>query len=108
MNKPFLTAAGVLTAAFTPAMAADLPMRSAPVAPTMTVAPYNWSGFYAGVNVGVISSDTSATGYNPGGPTGYCWSFNCGFSSSDSTTGVLVGGQLGYNFQSGAFVFGVE
>ncbi|MCP8940091.1 porin family protein [Alsobacter sp. SYSU M60028] len=108
MNKTFLTAAGVLSAAFTPAIAADLPVRTAPAAPVMTLAPYNWTGFYAGVNAGFVSADTSGTGYNPGGPTGACWSFDCSFSTSDSTTGVLLGGQLGYNFQSGAFVFGVE
>jgi outer membrane immunogenic protein len=67
------------------AFAADLPVKApyapAPVLPT-------WTGFYAGVNVG----GAWANGGNGTGDVG----------------GVLGGGQLGYNWQAGQFVFGVE
>jgi outer membrane immunogenic protein len=74
------------------AAAADLPPRApiyykAPLLPP----PYTWSGFYVGVN------------------GGGAW----GTSSWDSTggrniTGGLVGGTIGYNYQAGPAVFGVE
>jgi len=48
----------------------------------------NWSGFYAGVNVGYGWNGAANTDLDP--------------------SGVIGGGQFGYNFQSGHFVFGVE
>jgi outer membrane immunogenic protein len=66
------------------AFAADLPVK-APYAPAPL--PF-WTGFYAGVNVG-------------GG-----WA-NSGLGSGD-LTGVIGGGQLGYNWQAGQVVFGIE
>jgi outer membrane immunogenic protein len=47
----------------------------------------NWSGFYAGVNAG----------YGSSGRTDYL-----------DPTGGFGGGQMGYNWQSGHFVFGLE
>ena len=54
---------------------------------------YNWTGFYAGINVGYGfgSSDWSAV------PT-----------ASNKPKGMLAGGTLGYNWQAGAFVYGLE
>jgi outer membrane immunogenic protein len=69
------------------AMAADLPRGPAPY--YAQPAPYyNWAGFYAGVNVG------------------YGWGHVT--SSSLDPDGVFGGGQVGYNWQSGPFVFGGE
>jgi outer membrane immunogenic protein len=68
------------------ASAADLPVKAVPKAVPF-VAPYSWTGFYAGVNLGGISA-TNSDGASGGG--------------------VLGGGQLGYNFQSGNIVFGLE
>lgn len=72
--------------AATGASAADLP-RPYNKAPTY-VAPtyYNWTGFYAGLN------------------GGYGWSNSFGTDAK----GAVYGAQLGYNWQTGAFVFGVE
>jgi outer membrane immunogenic protein len=41
-------------------------------------------------------------------PNNYCWLNNCSFSDSQTVTGVLGGIQIGYNFQSGQIVYGVE
>ncbi|MGE0751882.1 MAG: outer membrane protein [Variibacter sp.] len=76
----------VLAAAFggvflaTAAVAADMPVKGyAPIAPTQI-----WSGFYAGLNAG------------------YLW------SSQANEDSALGGAQLGYNWQSGQLVAGVE
>jgi outer membrane immunogenic protein len=69
------------------AFAADLPVKAAPFSPAPVA---NWTGFYAGVNVGGGWANT-----------------NDGLGSGD-LTGVIGGGQLGYNWQVGQFVLGVE
>jgi outer membrane immunogenic protein len=61
--------------------------------------PCDWSGFYIGVNAGVAGLNTTINDLDD-------W-----FSPNASTledTNVAGGGQLGYNWQNGAFVFGVE
>ncbi len=56
--------------------------------------PYNWTGVYAGIN------------------GGYGWgrsNFSAPLSTGDfNTTGGQVGGTLGYNYQVGQAVFGLE
>lgn len=63
----------------------------------------NWTGFYIGAHVGGAWADLQTTDNN-----GY-WA-GPGFKSqwNNTGTGVIGGGQLGYNYQTGAFVFGVE
>jgi outer membrane immunogenic protein len=87
-----------------PALAADLPVRAYSQAPTMIAAIYDWSGFYLGLNGG-------------GGWARKCWDLtqNGGALVSPAfregcadATGGLVGGQLGYRWQSAAWVFGIE
>ncbi len=77
------------------ANAADLPRRHAmPAKAPAYEAPYNWTGFYVGINGGggFGRSDFSAPF-----PTG-----------SFDTSGALVGGTIGYNIQMGQTVFGLE
>jgi outer membrane immunogenic protein len=86
-----------------PVLAADLPPPAAPPprAPaTYVPAPapyYNWGGIYFGVNGGGVFGNSAWNVPAPGVATG-----------NFTTTGFLVGGTLGANFQAGAFVFGVE
>jgi outer membrane immunogenic protein len=86
------------------AQAADLPpappLAQAPVAYMPVPPPYNWTGFYIGGNLGGGWSQTTAT-YNP-------LPAQAGGSISNSTTGFLLGGQIGANFQMSNFVVGVE
>src|SRR3712207_5390474 len=77
------------------ASAADLPVRSAPPAPIVAAAPiFTWTGFYVGVNAG------------------YGWSnddFDAVDLADDDNDGGFVGGaQVGYNYQIGSFVVGLE
>jgi|SRR5271155_4388486 len=98
MNRMIVTAI-LSIVAVGPALAADLPQAPPPQAPAVympVVAPvYNWGGIYFGINGGYAfgSSDWNGGGLSTG---------------SFDTSGFLVGGTLGANFQTDAFVFGVE
>ena len=78
------------------AQAADLPRRHAmpTKAPVYEAPYYNWTGFYAGINGG-------------GGFGHSDWSLPAGTSGFD-TSGGLVGGTVGYNYQMGRTVLGLE
>jgi outer membrane immunogenic protein len=90
--------------------AADLPARIITKAPVLPLV-YNWSGFYAGLNIGygfgngnvgigLIDPSGSLQGAAAAGvfPTSY--SFN--------RDGMVGGAQIGFNQQIGAFVWGTE
>jgi outer membrane immunogenic protein len=91
----------VALSASAPASAADLAARPYVKAPPPAIAAiYDWSGFYIGINGG-------------GGSVHKCWDF----VSDDGTlspegchnaTGGTVGGQIGYRWQTGQWVFGFE
>jgi outer membrane immunogenic protein len=75
------------------AQAADVPIKAPYYKGAQSVVSYyNWTGFYAGVNAG----------YGFGTST---WSAP---AASIKPKGALFGGTLGYNWQSGAIVYGVE
>jgi outer membrane immunogenic protein len=98
MNKNLLLAAVSLVAlsATAPALAADLAARPYTKAPAMVAAIYDWSGFYIGVNGG-------------GGSAHSTWDLvGGGREGSHDATGGTVGGQIGYRWQTGAWVFGLE
>jgi outer membrane immunogenic protein len=86
-----LAAFGFLASSFS-AQAADIP-RPVYKGVHPVVAYYNWTGFYVGVNGGYGwgSSDWSAV------PT-----------ASNKPKGFLAGGTLGYNYQTGSIVWGIE
>jgi len=99
--KRVLIAGALALAAGSQAFAADLPPPLAPpprapatYVPAMAPA-YNWSGFYLGINGGYGFGNSSWTG--AGLSTG---TFN--------TSGFLVGGTAGANYQIGQFVIGAE
>ena len=82
------------------AFAADLPSRAPPVyyAPV-----FSWAGFYVGLNAGVgwgESGNVLVTG-----PT-FASSGTLGGGGGDGR--FVGGGQIGYNWQSGAIVYGLE
>jgi len=78
-----------LTAA-APVMAADLSAAPAYKAPPLAPA-YNWTGFYAGVNLGGGWDHRSINTFNTvtGAQTG---------TASTGGSGVVGGGQIGYNY----------
>src|SRR5215469_1141551 len=84
------------------ALAADLPVRTAPAAPYIPVGPpiYNWGGIYVGINGGYgFGQSQWSDPLNQSGST----------SSGDfDTSGGLVGLTIGGNLQTDVFVFGIE
>jgi len=60
----------------------------------------NWSGFYLGAHIGGAWATDKVTDVHD--------DWGVGGSFNNDTSGVFGGGQLGYNFQMGHFVFGPE
>lgn len=105
------------------ASAADMPVKARPMAPAPA---FSWTGFYIGANVGGSWSN-EGTDYsmpftaagniftNCGAPAGVVLPaptspnpFDLSGSCSNKSSSFLGGGQIGYNYQSGAVVYGVE
>jgi outer membrane immunogenic protein len=89
--------AGVLAAAIAaPSFAADLPRPAykAPIRNPVYVAPFSWTGFYIGINGGYGFGKSD-------------WS-SALTAGSAKPTGALAGGTIGYNLQTGSFVWGLE
>ena len=100
----FATTAAMALGVVAPAAAADLPARTYTKAPPFVEPIYDWSGFYIGVNGG-------------GGFSHKCWDLtNNGIaavipSASEgchNASGGTAGGQIGYRWQTSAWVFGLE
>lgn len=89
MIKHFASAV-LFAAMVSPAVAADMSMPyEAPVSS-------DWSGFYIGGHIG-------------GGKSIIDWTYDIGGTTADHEgDGIIGGAQVGYNFQSGAWVFGAE
>jgi outer membrane immunogenic protein len=108
MRKILLSGIAFTALTIAPAMAADMPSKAPAYLPPPAV--YNWTGFYVGLNGGYSWGRTSvdyAQGAgvlgnppNPGGVFAASYNFH-----PDSFIG---GGQIGYNFQTGNFVYGIE
>jgi outer membrane immunogenic protein len=97
MKRALLIALGLVTLAALPASAADLGRALPTKAPPMAAEPiWNWTGFYVGVNGGygwATSTHTDALGRSTNG-----------FRQN----GGLIGGTVGYNWQTVPVVLGVE
>jgi outer membrane immunogenic protein len=75
------------------ASAADLPSRKGPIAAPIYMPPaFTWSGFYVGANAGYGFGNVNANG----------------FANVGDLDGFVGGGQVGYNYQMGQFVLGLE
>jgi outer membrane immunogenic protein len=103
-----VAAAAVMAVSAVAAQAADLPTKKEAPAPVFVPPPFTWTGFYIGLNAGGVwaSGSRSATLFAPGAGAFLSGYFPGGIGSS--TSGFIGGGQAGYNWQTGAFVLGVE
>lgn len=131
MKKIFLSATAIAATLSTPAFAADLPSRKAPA---IAVQAPLWTGFYAGLNIGYgfgTNSNANSVGYGIGGAPiaganlqwaglnfGNASQYNSSLagaglaqsvSMSNDQSGVVGGGQIGYNYQlKSDIVIGLE
>ena len=87
------SAAFAVLTATNPAVGAD--MSSRPL-PTFVPPPFSWTGFYIGANLGGGWAHSTLND-----------SFT-GISLGNGSSGVVGGGQLGYNYQFGGLVLGAE
>ena len=100
MRKLAILISGVAALAASNAFAADMPVKSA----QRTIAPaFSWTGFYAGVNVGYGWARSSGTSTVTGGALAGATA-----AGSGNLDGVTGGGQVGYNYQTGMIVWGIE
>jgi outer membrane immunogenic protein len=86
-----LLLAAMLVAPFA-ANAADLPRPSYKAPAYVAPSVQTWTGFYVGLNAGYAFGDAD-------------WA---AFTADPSPTGFLAGGTIGYNLQTGSWVWGVE
>jgi len=97
MKRFLLTVgAGLLAAAMaSPSFAADLPRPAYKVPIVPYVAPFSWTGFYVGLNGGYAWGDADVSN-------------TFGSFTTGTQDGWLIGGTLGYNLQTGNWVWGLE
>ena len=97
MNRWFPVGAALFAVVLVaPAHAADVGNRMVTKAPAYVGPSYNWTGLYVGGHIGYGWGDRD-------------WTFPAtGVAASHDISGFLGGGQLGYNYQVGSTVLGVE
>ena len=96
MFRTLLLASAAAVAFTAAASAADLPVRGPAPAPYAPV--FSWAGFYVGGQVGYSWNANTITSNAAAGFIG----------SKPNAVGAFGGLHTGYNFQSGAFVYGLE
>jgi outer membrane immunogenic protein len=108
MQKSMLAALLAASGAF-PAAAADLPARGYAKAPPLAAPAFSWTGCYLGGNAGggwgtrtgdrgIINAGNATLNAGTGVPT----------TLGTGSSGAIGGAQIGCNYQTGAFVVGVE
>ncbi len=92
------SALGVATAA----SAADLPVKARPLPPPPV---WSWTGFYLGANLGYSWGKSDSTVSFFDATTG---TLLASVPGSFDLNGVIGGGQIGYNWQTDSWVWGLE
>src|SRR5262249_27994632 len=92
-------ALSVLLATSMAANAADVPPYARPVGPAVYLPPpFSWTGFYVGANLGGAWGHRNLTDSL----------FGLSFTNANDKGAFVGGGQVGFNYQLGSFVVGVE
>ena len=90
------------------APAADMPTK-APVYKAPVAAPVsNWTGFYVGLNAGYAWGNSDPTLIDPTTEAPFFHNATTPATPGLSPRGFIGGGQVGYNWQTGQWVFGGE
>jgi outer membrane immunogenic protein len=97
MKRILFAALSVMALASGGALAADLPQKPVYKSPMLSPTPiYNWTGCYVGANVGGAWGTLDVTDVNTGAMV------------SPHNTGFAGGGQIGCDYQMGAWVLGIR
>lgn len=103
--KKVIVVAALAALAATPALAADMLVKKAPPPPPAPA--WSWTGFYVGANAGGgwastnWFEDVSESGSGGAAPPGF-------EDASVHASGLLGGGQIGYDWQNGWTIFGIQ
>src|SRR5262249_45929837 len=73
-------------------------------APSVVPEAYNWAGFYVGGILGTAWGDTTWSSQ----PVSCIRFFSCPGSVSPGLAGITIGGEVGYNYQFGRWIAGLE
>jgi outer membrane immunogenic protein len=105
MRKALIAGAAVAAFIHSAATAADLLPMTAPLPP-----PCMWCGFYVGGNVGWAwgRDAVTTTSTFPGFLAVDVAALNTAASPALTSNGLIGGGQVGYNWQIGSAVIGIE
>jgi outer membrane immunogenic protein len=103
LRRTLMASAGVMALAGA-ALAADLPYRAPPPVYLPPPPVFTWTGLYIGINAGGAVGSTTLDSVPLPQPAFGALPFSQRFSSS----GFIGGGQIGYNFQTGPYVLGIE
>lgn len=106
LRRLLLATVSVATLSST-ALAADLPARMPIKAAPPAMMAWSWAGPYIGINLGVAWNRAEFTDLGDDGSTAYAFAPGTTFWTPNKA-GFTGGGQLGYNFQAGNFVYGLE
>jgi outer membrane immunogenic protein len=106
MKNLLMVSAALAVLLGTPALAADMPVKAPP--PPAPV--WSWTGFYIGADAGYAWNQGTG-GRTCVNPAGVAFGSGCTLNIENSIIsqrGGLVGGEAGYNIQSGIFLAGIE
>jgi outer membrane immunogenic protein len=120
MRQLTIAAAALAALGAGSALAADMPVKAPVYKAPPPPAVYSWSGFYIGANIGGAWSRNNSDGYNglvfpafaalpPEVAVITIFPGQLGtLAGTGNRSGVIGGGQIGYNWQVQQFVLGVE
>ncbi len=95
MMKKYLIVGAAALAMAGQAQAADLGSPRMPIAAAVVAPVFSWTGFYGGLNLGVGFVNTNLGALTGGNIAG-------------SASGLVAGGQIGFNYQMNNLVLGIE
>lgn len=104
MRKTFFAAMALGVLMLGETQAADMPIKAPAVAP----AAFSWTGFYIGVHGGAGWGTKTWRDAFFDTDTGPGPQFDPGPLGSYNVNGFIAGGQIGYNWQAGWVLFGIE
>jgi outer membrane immunogenic protein len=107
--RHYLLASASSAALIGNAVAADMPAKAS--APVLAAPVLSWAGPYVGINLGAAwnHADFSDLGNAPAGGIRYIFPASAADPFwAPNEARFTIGGQAGYNFQTGNFVYGIE